>query len=161
MRTLTRNEWIGVAVGILVVLYFLLGSLIGGAINKEDNGETMNEDQQNVQADAPGTASSSATNVGEGEGPAAAPGSIVTVHYVGTLENGQVFDSSRERGAPFSFVIGRGQVIQGWDEGLMGAKAGERKKLVIPPAGAYGQVVGHPLQNETLIFEIEILGVSS
>ncbi len=99
-----------------------------------------------------------------GTGAEATAGSTVSVNYVGTLENGKKFDSSYDRNQPFSFVLGAGQVIKGWDEGVAGMKIGGKRKLVIPPTLAYGnQDVGNGLipANSTLIFEVELLGVQS
>ena len=66
------------------------------------------------------------------------PGDTLTVHYIGTLENGQVFDSSYDRGQPFTFRLGARTVIQGWDQGLVGMRVGGKRRLTIPPALAYG-----------------------
>lgn len=88
-------------------------------------------------------------------------GQTVTVHYTGTLENGKKFDSSRDRGTPADFKIGIGNVIKGWDEGLMTMKVGGRRRLVIPSKLGYGPA-GRPPDipgNSTLIFDIELLGV--
>jgi len=73
-----------------------------------------------------------------GSGETATPGSVVTVHYTGWLEDGTKFDSSRDRGQPFEFPLGAGRVIRGWDEGLEGMRPGGRRKLIIPPGLAYG-----------------------
>ncbi len=97
-----------------------------------------------------------------GTGAEAVAGKNVTVHYVGTLANGKKFDSSRDRGTPFTFALGAGQVIRGWDEGVAGMKVGGTRKLTIPPELAYGsQSVGNGLipPNSTLVFEVELLGV--
>jgi len=96
----------------------------------------------------------------EGSGEAAKPGDMVSVHYTGWLEDGTVFDSSKERGQPFKFTLGSGQVIQGWDEGVVGMKVGGKRRLTIPPElgyGASGQGTIPP--NATLIFEIEMLEI--
>ncbi|HKX31751.1 MAG TPA: FKBP-type peptidyl-prolyl cis-trans isomerase [Blastocatellia bacterium] len=96
--------------------------------------------------------------VGTGESPA--PGKMVKVHYTGKLENGTKFDSSVDRGAPFEFKIGTGQVIRGWDEGVMSMKVGGKRKLIVPPALGYGsRQAGAIPPNSTLIFDVELLGV--
>lgn len=89
-------------------------------------------------------------------------GDIIAVHYTGTLEDGAKFDSSLDRGETFSFTIGAGQVIKGWDEGTVGMKIGEKRKLTIPPELGYGdRGVGNIIQpNTTLIFEIELVSVN-
>jgi len=97
-----------------------------------------------------------------GEGAAAAAGQKVTVHYTGWLTNGAKFDSSKDRNDPFVFPLGGGRVIKGWDEGVLGMKVGGKRKLTIPPALGYGArgAGGVIPPNATLIFEVELLGVS-
>ena len=98
----------------------------------------------------------------EGNGATASTGNRVSVHYKGVLPNGDVFDASEPRGKPFSFEIGAGQVIRGWERGVTGMKVGEVRKLTIPPILGYGaRGAGDSIPpNATLIFEIELLDVS-
>lgn len=96
-----------------------------------------------------------------GAGAEAVAGKSVTVHYVGTLTNGNKFDSSRDRGQGFTFRLGAGMVIAGWDQGVAGMKVGELRKLTIPPELGYGARGYPPVipANSTLVFEVELLSV--
>ena len=96
-----------------------------------------------------------------GSGAEAVRGKQVTVHYTGWLTDGKKFDSSKDRGAPFSFGLGRGQVIDGWDQGLTGMKVGGKRKLTIPPELGYGKAGAGGVipPDATLVFEVELLGV--
>ncbi|BDA78960.1 peptidyl-prolyl cis-trans isomerase [Leptospira kobayashii] len=95
-----------------------------------------------------------------GLGKEALRGTTVKVHYTGKLTNGKVFDSSVERGEPFSFDLGSGQVIQGWEKGIVGMKEGGKRKLTIPPKFGYGaRAVGPIPANSTLIFDVELIQV--
>ncbi len=95
-----------------------------------------------------------------GDGPRADSGDVVTVHYTGWLPQGRKFDSSRDRGRPFEVAIGYGRVIQGWDRGIVGMRVGGRRRLVIPPALAYGAERSGPIPpNSTLVFDVELLDV--
>jgi len=106
------------------------------------------------------------TKVGTGE--EAVVGKMVEVHYTGWLydpskpdKKGAKFDSSRDRGTPFSFLLGAGRVIKGWDRGVVGMKVGGQRTLIIPPSIAYGvQGAGNVIPpNATLIFDVELLGL--
>ena len=97
-----------------------------------------------------------------GAGPSPKQGETVTVHYTGWLADGSKFDSSVDRDEPFAFVLGTGQVIRGWDEGVATMRVGDKARLTIPPELAYGEA-GYPgaiPPNATLIFEVELLSVT-
>ena len=97
-----------------------------------------------------------------GEGALATKGKTVQVHYTGTLTNGTKFDSSLDRGQPIEFMLGAGQVIKGWDQGIEGMKVGGKRKLTIPPELGYGArgTPGGPIPpNATLVFDVELVAV--
>lgn len=118
-----------------------------------------------VSVDADGTATMASglkyKDIVEGAGESPRPGRLVKVHYTGTLANGKKFDSSVDRGQPYQFVIGKGAVIKGWDEGVMTMKVGGKRKLIIPPDLGYGaKGRGEDIPpNSTLLFDVELLGV--
>src|SRR5262249_48212080 len=97
----------------------------------------------------------------EGTGPEARPGQMAKIHYVGTFPDGQEFDSSRRRNEPLSFLVGKGEMIRGFEEGGSGMRGGERRKLIVPPELGYGPSGKAPAVpgNATLHFDIELLEV--
>ncbi len=108
----------------------------------------------------PGDSKFKIEDVKVGEGNEVKSGDYIIIHYQGTLLNGQKFDSSYDRGAPFRTRIGVGDVIDGWDMGVLGMKVGGKRKLIIPPQLAYGNnSVGDIPPGSTLVFEVELLGV--
>lgn len=113
------------------------------------------------EAKAPPESPMTKTDLVVGKGPEAKAGDVVSVHYVGTLTDGKEFDASKKHGKPFEFPLGRGQVIKGWDEGVVGMKKGGKRKLVIPPSKAYGANGAPPVipPFATLVFEVELLEI--
>ena len=96
----------------------------------------------------------------EGDGVEILNHSKIKVHYIGTLEDGTKFDSSRDRGQPFEFPLGQGRVIKGWDEAFADMKIGEHRTLIIPPSLGYGERnMGKIPPNSVLIFDVELLEV--
>ena len=95
-----------------------------------------------------------------GDGAEVKSGNTVAVHYIGTHQDGTEFDNSKKRGEPFTFTVGGGQVIKGWDEGLVGMKVGGQRVLIIPPDKAYGEKgIGPIPPNATLVFAIELVEI--
>ena len=101
-------------------------------------------------------------DLSEGQGEAARSGHVVSVHYTGWLLDGAKFDSSRDHGDPFVFPLGRGQVIQGWDQGVVGMKPGGKRKLTIPAELGYGSHGAGDVipPDATLVFEVELLKIT-
>ena len=97
-----------------------------------------------------------------GTGQEAKAGDTISANYLGTFANGTKFDSSYDRGQPFSFILGSGQVIQGWEIGMLGMKVGGKRKLVVPPQLGYGSQAYGPIPaNSTLYFVVELMAVQS
>lgn len=161
MKKMNRSEWIAVGLSLAFVAFLLYGStlsnLFGNGINNESQTDQTNQEIDMSTLPETGVKTED-LEVGSGE--VAASGDTLTVHYVGTLPTGRVFDSSLDRGEPFSFTLGAGQVIRGWDEGMVGMREGGKRRVMIAPDYGYGaQPVGSIPANSTLIFEVELLEV--
>ena len=148
----------------LIVLLLLLAAIaIPACAQKEGKTAVEKKGEQASAANMVKTPSGLAyVDLVPGSGASPAPGKQVKVHYTGWLENGTKFDSSVDRGEPFVFTIGAGQVIPGWDEGVMSMKVGGKRKLIIPPQLGYGAAGAGGVipPNATLIFEVELLDVA-
>ncbi|MDD5569165.1 MAG: FKBP-type peptidyl-prolyl cis-trans isomerase [Candidatus Pacebacteria bacterium] len=145
---------------VLIVLGLVVYFFVNPAANPQSPEENNNNNMENQTQS--GSQDLKIETLKEGAGEGAKSGDKVTVHYTGTLLDGTKFDSSLDRGAPFSFVLGSGMVIQGWEQGLVGMKAGEERKLTIPAALAYGErgVEGIIPGNATLIFTVDLLKIN-
>ena len=142
-----------VAVLVIVLLFYFSGKFFP---QKENDSSDNNINKEIVMENG-----LKVEDVKLGTGAEAKEGNMITAHYTGTLLDGTKFDSSLDRGTPFSFQLGSGQVIAGWDQGVLGMKVGGKRKLTIPPDLAYGEqgIPGAIPSNATLIFEIELLSV--
>lgn len=146
-----KNIILSIVLALIVVsLIYYFGFYEKKPIVEENNNTIMaNEDKLKIEI------------LKEGTGSAIANNSMAIVHYTGTLLDGTKFDSSLDRGQPFSFKLGAGQVIAGWDQGVLGMKVGEKRKLTIAPELAYGATGAGGIipPNATLIFEVELLEI--
>ncbi len=150
MTKLKKSEAIAVFAGIALLVYLLFSQQVMGLFTSNDAKKMNDQIQTGFTAQD--------TVVGTGE--LADRGDTVSTHYVGALTNGRVFDSSIDRGVPIQFVLGAGQVIRGWDEGLVGMRVGGKRILTISPDFGYGaNAVGAIPANSVLIFEVELVGV--
>jgi FKBP-type peptidyl-prolyl cis-trans isomerase len=151
---------------VFLVYFLIIRSKQNKAKNRKNGNTTTKPSSTSNRSDKqpPSLISNSGLEIIDskiGDGQEAISGNIVTVHYRGTLDHGIAFDSSYGRGQPFTFKLGAGEVIQGWDEGVAGMKVGGKRKLVIPPELGYGsRAAGNVIPpNATLIFDIELLDV--
>ncbi len=151
---------------VVVIIFFILPGFSPFQPAAPSNGQTAEATTINQTASTTmpndTTNQLQITDESVGTGAVAEPGDSVTVNYVGSLANGTVFDASANHGSQgFTFTLGAGQVIKGWDEGIVGMRVGGKRKLVIPAPLAYGdQAIGNVIPaNSTLIFEVELLKV--
>ena len=156
MKKLSKKEWVAVAVAVIFVGYTLFGGNIIGLFTKNS---MNNNSSAAVAASSPSNNNGLIINdVVVGKGPEIKNSQLLTVNYVLSLSDGTVIQNSKDLGAPFKFTLGAGEVIQGWDQGLVGMKVGGIRTLVIPPELAYGsKQVGPIPPNSTLTFTIELL----
>ena len=141
-----------------------LASSVSSPVQIVTDGENSNQIRANAYAEAADNRGNINRMVIDdikiGTGEEVKKGDTVSVHYVGTLQNGTEFDNSKKRGQPFEFKVGGGMVIRGWEEGLVGMKVGGQRVLVIPPEMGYGASGVGPIPgNSTLVFSIELLEI--
>ena len=150
MKTLSTKEWVAVVVAVFVVgFFFIFGQSLISIFSGSDSNTSLLQKQEVLVQD-----------VVVGAGDVAVAGDRVTVHYTGRFVDGTTFDSSVDRGEPFQFILGVGQVIKGWDDGIAGMKVGGKRILSVPPEFGYGANDYGPIPGgSTLIFEVELLKI--
>ena len=172
---LNKFEAVGIfgCIGIMAIALFIMNvqGMTHGDINKNDQSQEANvigaTDTEVLRKTIEDSVSNNGTveklvidDVTLGVGKEVQTGDSVVVDYVGTLRGGEEFDNSKKRGEPFTFTVGEGRVIKGWDEGILGMKVGGTRILVIPANMAYGaSKVGPIPANSTLIFSIELVSI--
>ena len=159
MKKLSKKEWVAIAAALVFVIYTLFGGDITALFQKAAQGDSLAA----VSDSLPGSNGGVIVNdVIIGEGDTIKQGQLVSVHYVLSLADGTVVQSSKDFGVPFQFVMGAGQVIPGWEQGLESARVGGIRTMVIPPELAYGSSQAGPIPpNSTLVFTVEILDATS
>jgi FKBP-type peptidyl-prolyl cis-trans isomerase len=158
------SRWLDVGLALMVLV-----SLVGCSSPPASVSEPERPEQAQTQEATPSSSAGTTQDVTElkiedlavGTGAEAKSGKTVTVNYTGWLTDGTKFDSSLDSGTPFSFALGQGAVIAGWDQGVAGMKVGGKRRLTIPPALGYGAAGAGGVipPNATLVFEVELLGV--
>lgn len=160
-----KNTYIAVAVALVVVGVFIFLGFFGMTGTAPQQPQSAETEAQQLLADISRSGSVSELKIIDtvvGTGAEASAGDTVTVNYVGILHDGTVFDASQNRGEPFSFTLGAGQVIKGWDLGVAGMKVGGTRLLAIPAELGYGErAIGKIPANSTLIFQVELLSTGA
>lgn len=142
-----------VIIALIASLYLLINGIKVEKLDQEGNPLTDQNQEINTVTETVAT-----EDIVIGTGDEVIAGDTLKVHYVGTLTDGTKFDSSRDRGTPYEFTLGVGEVIAGWDQGLLGMKIGGIRKITIPASLGYGEVEKPNIPaNSTLIFEVEVL----
>ncbi len=149
---------------VLAIIFAVLGCAAGCGNSEKSNSSAAASPSSPAKVSGQPTTTASGLQYWDivvGTGATAVPGKPVSVHYTGWLADGTKFDSSLDRGQPFVFSLGEGQVIRGWDEGIAGMKVGGKRQLRIPPALGYGDRGANGVipPHATLIFDVELLGV--
>jgi|TARA_Y100000310_G_scaffold108640_1_gene107008 FKBP-type peptidyl-prolyl cis-trans isomerase len=162
MKKLSKNKKTAIFVSLAVILFFFATASVIDFISNSTGEESAALGELFESEESPSVNDLLISDTVLGEGAEAVSGKIITVHYTGTLMDGTKFDSSLDRGAPFKFILGAGQVIQGWEQGFAGMKVGGKRKLVIPPQLGYGdQAIGSIPANSILVFDVELLDVEN
>ncbi len=156
MRKLSKNEWVAASLAIVFVAYaFFGGSIMNIFTNMSNNND--------VAAVVEGTSNNGGIMINDltkGNGREAKSGDLLSVHYILSLQDGTVIQNSKDFGQPFQFVLGAGQVIQGWEQGFAGMKVGGIRTITIPPELGYGENGAGPIPpNSTLVFTVELVDV--
>jgi len=157
MKKLSNREWIAVGVGVVFVAYTLFGGNITSLFQK-------NIVNNNSLAAAGGLTPNGGVTINDlvvGQGPEVKEGQLVSVNYILSLSDGTVVQNSKDFGTPFTFTLGAGEVIPGWEQGFVGMKVGGVRTITIPPELGYGTAQAGPIPpNSTLIFTIELLSAT-
>lgn len=178
MKSLNTRQWVATGLGVIAAAILFFGGTIWDTLKSAAAPELVSRTNNVAAVGAESSAKLSASStssmqnisktegleiydIKEGEGAEAKAGKAILAHYVGTLTDGTKFDSSVDRGQPFEFTLGVGQVIQGWDLGIQGMKVGGVRKLVIAPELGYGaRGAGNLIPpNSTLVFEVQLVAV--
>ena len=161
METEVKFNWKNILIFLIFILVTI--SFIGALTYFSDRNQKSDSETKmsGIGSEKGGVDVLQTEDILEGQGEEVKSGDTISVHYTGTLLDGRKFDSSLDRNEPFSFTLGAGEVIAGWDQGIVGMRVGGKRKLTIPPNLAYGET-GSGSQippNSTLVFEVELLEI--